>query len=395
MLAERESAMRARILELERRNAFLEDQLSSARQLSSCGTSERQTGIEVTSSAIFARLQVLHLHEHTIPIQPNRSVVIEIGASDRDTMDVEFLPHSKSSFLITCEPVVDKYARALARNAKGAGDAFQKLGHHHSRGIVLPIAVGPRELRGVQKLNLGRNSGCSSLLSVDKASNRLGFCRMTFDTREVPTITLEMLLGWVNRTVDFIKVDAQGLDVATIQSAYSRIGQVQSFAMEVVSDACDPIYAGQPKCSTVLSSLAALGFKPVTSVDCVPRYARKIHNKHKSNAFECELDVLFVRSSRDVTDPGAIDDVYWQYHNLGLNGCESLYPANATKTLATNPPPGKAVFHFGPAGPRFFGTGRGTKIDKFNRGATFSTHSYGMPYICNEALFAASASVGT
>ena len=164
MLAERESAMRARILELERRNAFLEDQLSSARQLSSCGTSERQTGIEVTSSAIFARLQVLHLHEHTIPIQPNRSVVIEIGASDRNTMDVEFLPHSKSSFLITCEPVVDKYARALARNAKGAGDAFQKLGHHHSRGLVLPIAVGPRELRGVQKLNLGRNSGCSSLL---------------------------------------------------------------------------------------------------------------------------------------------------------------------------------------------------------------------------------------
>lgn len=39
--------------------------------------------------------------------------------------------------------------------------------------------------------------------------------------------------------VDFIKVDAQGLDAIVIASARSRLGQVRRFALEVISDDCD------------------------------------------------------------------------------------------------------------------------------------------------------------
>ena len=111
-------------------------------------------------------------------------------------------------------------------------------------------------------LTLTATAGCSSLLPIDRTSKRLGFCRMTAETREVPTITLEMLLGWLNRPVEFIKVDAQGLDLAVVQSAHSRMSQVQSFQLEIVSDDCDSIYKGQPKCSEVLPIVAGLGFKP-------------------------------------------------------------------------------------------------------------------------------------
>lgn len=39
--------------------------------------------------------------------------------------------------------------------------------------------------------------------------------------------------------VDFIKVDAQGLDAIVIASARSRLRQVRRFALEVISDDCD------------------------------------------------------------------------------------------------------------------------------------------------------------
>ena len=41
--------------------------------------------------------------------------VFEVGASDRNTADVELLPRWSDAFLVTAEPLLDKVARALAR----------------------------------------------------------------------------------------------------------------------------------------------------------------------------------------------------------------------------------------------------------------------------------------
>ena len=240
--------METRMQELERKNALLESELATLRaQKSDAGngatSSSTSFGLEVRRNGLFARMHLLHLTDYVIDYIPkNLSVVLEIGASDRDTMDVELLPRRPYSFLITAEPVIDKYARALARNINGRGDAHQFLGQHNPRGLALPIAIGPSNMAGVQKLNLQRNSGCSSLLPVDRTSNRVRFCRMPAEVREVPTVTLETLLGWVNRTVEFVKIDAQGLDLSIIQSAGARLSQVQAFQLEVNSDDCDAIY---------------------------------------------------------------------------------------------------------------------------------------------------------
>ena len=61
-------------------------------------------------------------------------LVIEIGVSDRNPLDKELLPNlPKSAFLVSCEPLVDKYARGLARSSTMGGDNFQPLGMHHQR----------------------------------------------------------------------------------------------------------------------------------------------------------------------------------------------------------------------------------------------------------------------
>ena len=53
------------------------------------------------------------------------------------------LPTLTSALLVTCEPMLEKYARAIARrrNTSAVRDAAEPLGQHHDRGIVLPLAV--------------------------------------------------------------------------------------------------------------------------------------------------------------------------------------------------------------------------------------------------------------
>ena len=72
--------------------------------------------VEVTDNDLFVRTNVLHLDgQRHMQLPPNFTYIVEIGASDRNTLDQELLPRRPDLFLITLEPVIDKYARALAR----------------------------------------------------------------------------------------------------------------------------------------------------------------------------------------------------------------------------------------------------------------------------------------
>ena len=92
-------------------------------------------------------MQVGLLQDGLLPIpEEAQTILLEIGASDRNTMDEEMLPRlPKETFLISAEPLIDKYARALGRRAPAYSvkDSLEPLGQHHERGIVLPIAVSP------------------------------------------------------------------------------------------------------------------------------------------------------------------------------------------------------------------------------------------------------------
>ena len=96
-----------------------------------------------TSTRPATRLQV-----HLAQLRPDGSLagvpegahlVLEIGANTRNTLDRELLPQRPDAFLITFEPLLDKYAALLARNSRP--DTRATLGAHHPRGLVLPFAV--------------------------------------------------------------------------------------------------------------------------------------------------------------------------------------------------------------------------------------------------------------
>lgn len=237
--------------------------------------------VKATAQGLFAVMQVATFANETLTIPPNMSLVIEIGTSDRNTLDVELLPQPADRWLLSLEPLSDKYARGLARNGQGGGDHFQPLGHHHARGLIVPFAVGdvPTEGGAMKTINVGLNAGCSSLLPINTRSNRLKWCSRVAERRQVPTVSLEAVLGWApGRPVEFIKVDAQGLDATIIASARGRLGSVRSFALEVISDDCHTLYVGQPRCSGVVEQAAKLGFAPATALG--GRVAGSAHGRY-------------------------------------------------------------------------------------------------------------------
>lgn len=183
--------------------------------------SDATRGVYATDTALFATLHLAHLDGHgRVAMPPGiRRVLIEIGCSDRDTMDVdELVRYEKNStrndsFLIAFEPLLDKYATLLARanerfNGRGVTDRASPLGHHHRRGVVLPFAVagvgtGGGTPDGMMSINVSRIAGCSSLVPFNEGNSQWGrqcftpggfWNGGTFESRLVPTITLEQAL---------------------------------------------------------------------------------------------------------------------------------------------------------------------------------------------------------
>ena len=95
-------------------------------------------------------------------------VLMEIGCSDWDTLDETDLDqHRGRGFLISFEPLLDKYAVLLARGNTRYhgmhGDMAVPLAHHHQHGVVLPLAVSPTG--GAFNITVHEHAGCSSLLA--------------------------------------------------------------------------------------------------------------------------------------------------------------------------------------------------------------------------------------
>jgi hypothetical protein len=107
----------------------------------------------------------------TLPIPPGTTeIIMEIGANTRNTADLELLPHRPGAYLISFEPLLDKYGTLLSRNSMH--DHRSPLGHHHKRGLVLPFAVAKRD--GFATFHLdGTVDGCASLLNAKHPRLRL------------------------------------------------------------------------------------------------------------------------------------------------------------------------------------------------------------------------------
>ncbi len=128
--------------------------------------------------------------------------------------------------------------------------------------FVVPLAVS--ETDGSAELNINSSAASNSLLPLDdqavaKWAGATGL--KTLEKVTVGTIRLDTFLSMAGiETVDYLKIDAQGLDLAVVKSAGDRLKDIHRICLE-----CDvtpnPLYHGVPTKSETVEYLASQGFK--------------------------------------------------------------------------------------------------------------------------------------
>ena len=249
---------------------------------------------------------------HVAMLDPTGAVVapadvkyalLEIGCSDRDTLDDKLDQDYRDAFLLSFEPLMDKYAvlasRGTRRMAKGA-DRAVPVGHHHTRGVVLPIAVSAHGREA--NITVHRWAGCSSLSELNKAASHTRLCQDgEVERRRVPTITLERASRLVpaHLPIRYLKIDAQGTDIQLLMSVPPALlrSRVQALEFETIGPKCDPIYVGQPPCDVATRYLQSIGYRVKRGTnDACSEMASKGNpyvNKQSRFGWGCEATMQF------------------------------------------------------------------------------------------------------
>jgi FkbM family methyltransferase len=132
--------------------------------------------------------------------------------------------------------------------------------------VVIPMAVA--EIDGTAQLHLNSHDAASSLLTMDEDARRSwkgGEALKEESIVGVPTIRLDTFMDRTGIScVDFLKIDAQGSDLAVIRSAGVRIRDIRKITLEV-DVAPKRLYRGSSSKVEVLSFLQAAGFKLISN----------------------------------------------------------------------------------------------------------------------------------
>ena len=253
------------------------------------------------ASSLMASIEVAKLEAgHLRMPNTTRQVAIEIGCSDRETLDVQWLPLHPNGFLVSFEPALDKYAVLLARGTerswKKVKDRSVGIGQHHSRGLVLPIAISPAG--GPVPFTVHRVAGCNSMLPFNKNAWWAPWCQKVLEHRTVPSISLSVALDLVpsHLPISYLKIDAQGVDASLMRSTpRDNLRRVHTIALEVRAAHCPPLYSGQEACEdVVLFMRQTAGFSNATA--CPLPDARLGRKWWK--APRCETSMIFTRMER-------------------------------------------------------------------------------------------------
>jgi hypothetical protein len=238
-----------------------------------------------------------------------RYVLVEIGCSDRDTLDANgVLEAHADAFLIQLEPLLDKYATLLSRgtarfHGERKADRAVPLGHHHPRAALLPLAVSPAG--GLLNLTVTRTAGCSSLAPLNTHATRqwAPWCHRILEYRLVPSITLSAVLALSGSLpIRHLKLDAQGLDFALVASVPPALlrAKVETLELETRAADCEPLYMGQASCPEVVEYLRTVaGYDNLSS--CPSKHVRNLGRQWGQP--NCERDIRFVRAARGARLP--------------------------------------------------------------------------------------------
>lgn len=146
---------------------------------------------------------------------------------------------------------------AIEPNLRAAAKLVGKIANY----IVIPVAIAEED--GCADFHVNASEVSSSLLPMNEKAKRswVGVEQLSVEsTIKVPTMRLDTLMKLLGvQEVDFLKVDAQGMDLAVLKSAGSRLQDVARIQLEV-EVAPVPFYIGSPSKKEVLRFLDEAGF---------------------------------------------------------------------------------------------------------------------------------------
>jgi FkbM family methyltransferase len=128
--------------------------------------------------------------------------------------------------------------------------------------VVLPIAVAERD--GTAELQLNAYEQSSSLLPADRAGVEQWVTEQEFKvigSVTVPTMRLDTFMNQAGiESVDFLKIDAQGLDLEVVRSAGDRLKDVAKVQLEATNVSYRQ-YEGAPGKSVIIDFMESKGFR--------------------------------------------------------------------------------------------------------------------------------------
>lgn len=152
--------------------------------------------------------------------------------------------------------------------------------------FVIPMAVAEKD--GCADFYVNAFDGASSLLPFNEDALRswIGGDALRIDAVvNVPTVRLDTLMYLLEiQSVEYLKIDTQGMDLAVVRSAGSRLQDIQKITLEVDIKP-ESLYMGAARKDDVLQYLGAAGFSHIQS-------------EKQSNDQEENLTFLRVRSAK-------------------------------------------------------------------------------------------------
>jgi FkbM family methyltransferase len=134
--------------------------------------------------------------------------------------------------------------------------------------IIVPMAVS--ETDGCAEFNITATAASSSLLAIDDDNARrwVGGSQNSISVVSktvVPTIRLDTFMNFAGiQTVDYLKIDAQGSDLAVVKSLGNRLKDLRKIYLEV-SVTPNPVYRGEATKTEVVEFLQGRGFDLVAA----------------------------------------------------------------------------------------------------------------------------------
>jgi len=128
--------------------------------------------------------------------------------------------------------------------------------------VVLPIAVAERD--GSAELQVNQYEQSSSLLPADQAGMKSWITDQEFKvvgTVTVPTMRLDTFMNEAGiDAVDYLKIDAQGLDLEVVKSAGDRLRDVAKVQLEATTVDYRQ-YEGAPDKAVIIEYMDSRGFR--------------------------------------------------------------------------------------------------------------------------------------